>query len=126
MGQVSEAGDKLAAPATGRCRAYHHGMTTYFVSRHPGAIAWAQEQELAIDAFVPHLDTACIAPGDIVMGSLPVNLAAQVCAAGGRYVHLSLTVTPQQRGRELTAAQLAAAGAQLKPYRIEELPESPL
>ncbi len=54
-------------------------MTTFFVSRHPGARAWSAEQGLLIDQHLTHLDTALIQSGDTVIGTLPVNLAAAVC-----------------------------------------------
>ena len=37
-------------------------MTTWFVSRHPGANVWAQEQGLQIDRWVSHLDATQIQP----------------------------------------------------------------
>jgi putative CRISPR-associated protein (TIGR02620 family) len=55
-------------------------MTTYFVTRHPGAIEWAARQGLKVDRLLDHLDVAIIQPGDTVIGILPVNLAAEVCA----------------------------------------------
>jgi CRISPR-associated protein Csx16 len=77
-------------------------MTTYFVTRHPGAQAWAQRQGIEMDFLIDHLDVAQIIPGDIVIGTLPVNLAAGVCARGGRYLHLSLDLPPQMGGKELS------------------------
>jgi CRISPR-associated protein Csx16 len=57
-------------------------MTTFFVSRHPGASAWAACQGLAVDRLVAHLDPAEVGAGDTVIGTLPVNLAAAVCGKG--------------------------------------------
>lgn len=91
---------------------------TWFVSRHPGAIAWAKEQNLAIDRWVAHLAPGEIAPGDTVIGTLPVHLAAEVCARGGRYVHLTLDIPEAQRGRELSAEDLHSFRATLCAYRI--------
>jgi CRISPR-associated protein Csx16 len=93
-------------------------MTTWFISRHPGAIEWARQQNLHVDEYVAHLDTARIRAGDTVIGSLPVNLAAQVCAAGARYLHLSLELPAQLRGVELRADQLTALGARLQAYEV--------
>jgi CRISPR-associated protein Csx16 len=94
-------------------------MTTYFVSRHLGAIAWAAEEGIQVDAFVEHLDPDDIRDGDTVIGSLPVNLAAQVCERGARYLHLSLALPPELRGRELTVEEMRACGARLQAFRIE-------
>lgn len=93
-------------------------MTTYFISRHPGAIDWATEEGLVVDRQIAHLDTDTLQPGDVVIGTLPVNLAARVCERGGCYFHLSLELPPDWRGRELSAADLRQIGARLQEYRI--------
>ncbi|MDR3352276.1 MAG: CRISPR-associated protein Csx16, partial [Zoogloeaceae bacterium] len=49
-------------------------MTTYFVSRHPGALEWMRKNRIPFDDHVAHLDIERIHPGDTVIGSLPVNL----------------------------------------------------
>ena len=92
----------------------------WFVSRHPGAIEWAKRQGLAIDRWVEHLDPATVNAGDIVIGTLPVNLAADVCKRGARYLHLSLKLPTEWRGRELTMHQLLNCSAELKAFHIEE------
>lgn len=79
-------------------------MTTYLITRHPGARNWAEEHGVAVDRVIDHLDTAMIKPGDTVIGTLPVNLAAEVCARGGRYFHLTLDLPPEWRGVNLSAA----------------------
>jgi len=97
-------------------------MTNYFVTRHSGARAWATQEGLNVDAVVTHLDPASIAPGDIVIGSLPVNLAAEVCARGGRYLHLSIDLPPNLRGVELTAEDMRNCGARLEEFRVARVP----
>ena len=97
-------------------------MTTSFVSRHPGAIEWAARQHLHVDRLVPHLDLALVHSGDTVIGSLPVNLAAQVCAAGATYWHLSLELPVELRGRELSADDLEQLGARVEPFDIRAMP----
>ena len=94
-------------------------VTTYFVTRHPGATEWAIAHGLHVDETVAHLDARAVEPGDIVVGSLPVNLAAEVCRRGGRYLHLSLVLPLDERGRELTADQMHEFGARIDEYRIE-------
>lgn len=90
-------------------------MTTYFVTRHRGARDWAEAQGIAA-RFVPHLEAEQIASGDIVMGTLPIPLVAQICATGVRYFHLVLDLPPDWRGRELTAQDMARFGARLEEY----------
>ncbi|MCP5254408.1 MAG: CRISPR-associated protein Csx16 [Zoogloeaceae bacterium] len=96
-------------------------MTTYFVSRHPGAVAWAARRGLAVDAYLAHLDPQQIQPGDTVIGILPVHLAARVCGSGARYLNLSLDMPENARGKELSADELEAFGARLEAYRVEEV-----
>ena len=93
-------------------------MSTWFISRHPGAMAWAQRHGLRVDQYVAHLDTTLVEPGDTVIGSLPVNLAATVCERGARYLHLSLELPAHLRGQELSADQLDALGARVQPYQV--------
>lgn len=94
-------------------------MTTFFISRHPGARDWALAHGLAIDRAVAHLDPTEVQPGDRVIGTLPVNLAGAVCARGGRYLHLTVNLPAHWRGRELTASELQACGARLEEYRVQ-------
>jgi len=123
---------KLARMELPACSRYHAGMkrndehslrgVTWFVSRHPGAIAWGKRQGLAIDCWVEHLDPAEVEAGDTVIGTLPVNLAAEICQRGVRYLHLSVSMPLAWRGRELSAEQLLAACAELMAFRVEETP----
>lgn len=93
-------------------------MATYFVSRHPGALHWMQQHGPAFDRHVPHLDPAQVQPGDTVIGTLPVNLAAQVCARGAAYWHLVLEMPAQKRGQELSVQELKVLGAALQQFHI--------
>ena len=93
-------------------------MTTWFVSRHPGANVWAQEQGLHIDQYVSHLDATQIQPGDTVIGTLPVHLAAAVCSQGARFLNVSLDLPVQWRGRELSANELRQCKARLECFDV--------
>lgn len=93
-------------------------MTTYFISRHPGAIEWSRRQGLRVDSFVTHLAPIIVAPGDIVIGSLPVNLAAEVCLRKAKYLHLSLALPPALRGKELTADEMDDLGAHVEAFEV--------
>lgn len=99
-------------------------MTSYFISRHPGALEWAAAEGLQVDQVIDHLDPATIQPGDTLIGTLPVNLAAEVCARGGRYLHLSLDLPPDLRGRELSVAQMRDCGARVECYLVTRLTSS--
>lgn len=92
-------------------------MSNFFVTRHHGAIEWAAQ--LGIQAqLVTHFDPAVIQAGDLVIGSLPVNLVAKINEAGGRYLHLTLDLPAEARGKELTAADMVSYGARLEGFYV--------
>ncbi len=93
-------------------------MTVWFVSRHPGAQTWVETQGVGVDRRVEHLDTDEVRFGDTVIGTLPVHLAAEVCARGATYVHLVMDVPPEYRGRELTPAEMERWGSRLETYEV--------
>ena len=96
-------------------------MTRWFVSRHPGAVAWANRRGFAVDQFVPHLNAQDVQSGDRVYGTLPVELAAEVCRRGARFFALCVNVTENERGHNLTADDLFQLNARLREYHVAEL-----
>lgn len=93
---------------------------TFFVTRHQGARDWADRHGHQGAIAISHLDDAALAalrPGDRVLGSLPVNLVADVCDRGARYFHLTIDFPSEQaRGSNLSADEMETFGA-----RLEEL-----
>jgi len=83
-------------------------------------VVWAAEEGFAVDEQLAHLDPAIIRHGDIVIGSLPVHLVAQVCSRGGRYLHLSMEVPAELRGTELTSERMRACHARLEAYQVSQ------
>ena len=96
-------------------------MAVWFISRHPGAIEWMKSQSIVVDYWVEHLDINQIQAGDIVIGTLPIHLASQVCEKGATFYFLSVNVTREQRGTELTAQQLTEQGCVLQAFHIQKL-----
>ena len=96
-------------------------MTITFVTRHSGAADWAREEGLwpADARIVADFDPQSVSPGDLVIGTLPAQLAAGVCERGARYQHLSLDLTAELRGKELTAADMRACNARLEELFIQ-------
>lgn len=94
-------------------------MSIYFVSRHAGAREWARQRNIRVDRQVTHLEPDQLTAGDVVIGTLPAHLAAAVCARGARYLHLTLDLPAELRGRELTAAEMSACNARLQELRVE-------
>ncbi|MEB4589713.1 CRISPR-associated protein Csx16 [Candidatus Thiothrix sp. Deng01] len=94
-------------------------MTTYFISRHPGAVDWAEAEGFHVDQRLAHFSVDIVQPGDTVLGTLPINLVADVNARGGRYFHLTLELPADMRGRELSAADMRRYGARLESYSAQ-------
>jgi CRISPR-associated protein Csx16 len=91
-------------------------MTTYFVSRHAGAIEWANQEGFRVDKQLNHFDPQLIKTGDTVFGTLPINLVAELNQRGAHYFHLLLDLPPEARGKELTADDMRRYGAHLLEY----------
>lgn len=89
-----------------------------FVSRHAGAAEWAARHGFEGVRVVPHLLMEEVAAGDQVIGTLPVNLAAEVYRRGATYWHLALDLPAEARGRELTADDMERYGAQIRQYIV--------
>lgn len=94
-------------------------MALWVVSRHPGTVEWLRRQGLQPDRVVEHLEVAAVAPGDTVVGTLPVHLAAAVCARGATFWFLALDLPRDRRGQELTAEDLEQMHARLEAYWVE-------
>lgn len=90
----------------------------WFVCRHFGTIAWAKENQLAIDYWVNHLHIDDIQAGDVVYGILPVHLIYAINQKGARYYHLEIHLQAEQRGQELSKASLQKMQVQLVPYEV--------
>lgn len=88
-------------------------MVAWFVSRHPGAIAWAAHQGTHIARTVDHLDINAVCSGVKVVDTLPIHMAAEVCERGAHYFHLEISVPRELRGQELDASRLQAPVARL-------------
>lgn len=95
-------------------------MTVWFVSGHAGAVDWARRRGIEAEA-VAHLDVAKVKAGDRVIGTLPVSLAAAVCAGGAEYWHLTLDLPPEARRRELSADDMDTYGARIERYEIRRM-----
>ncbi len=95
-------------------------MATYFVTAHQGALDWARRNGIEAEPLT-HLDPAAIRAGDTVIGTLPVHLAAAICARGARYWHLSMDMPQDARRRELAADDMERFGARLEEYEVRRV-----
>jgi len=99
-------------------------MACYFVSRHEATRIWAARRYPGAK-LVEHLDVARVAFGDRVLGTLPVHVAAAVCARGATFEHLVLDTPLSMRGAELDEATLSAARPRLERFDVQTLAASP-
>lgn len=94
----------------------------YFVSRHPGAIAWIKKQtEWKVDAFITHLDIDTIKAGDIVLGTLPIHLAALVCQKGAEFYFLTVPQEENRRGTEYSIEEMLNMKCFLQRYEVNAI-----
>lgn len=97
-------------------------MTTYFITRHLGALDWAKKNGVDFDVHLTHLnDDMPLKAGDVIIGTLPINIIAQINAMGVRYIHLSLTIPPHLRGVELNVDELNECQATLEEFLVKKL-----
>ncbi|HOW77965.1 MAG TPA: CRISPR-associated protein Csx16 [Verrucomicrobiota bacterium] len=96
-------------------------MDTIIVSRHTGAVEWLRQHGIVGEVLAQVTDPAQIA-GRVVVGALPLHLAAVA-------VEVMAIDMPglraDQRGKDLTPAEMDAAGASLGRYRVIRLPDVP-
>lgn len=97
-------------------------MTTYFITRHTGALQWAAAHQVAFDVHLEHLlDLEELNAGDVVIGTLPINIISQINNMGVRYIHLSLQIPPHLRGVELDISQLNECQATLEEFVVSKV-----
>lgn len=100
-------------------------MTTYFVTRHTGAIDWAKATNLTFDVHLEHLTLELLQTGDTVIGTLPINMVYTLGQMGVRYIHLSLQIPENLRGVELSLEQLTACQASLEEFVVHKIAPNP-
>lgn len=97
-------------------------MTTYFITRHTGALQWAIANQIAFDVHLTHLSSLTnLKDKDVIIGTLPINMVYQLNQKGVRYIHLSLEIPPHLRGIELDVHQLATCQATLEEFVVHKV-----
>jgi len=101
-------------------------QAVFVITRHQGAVDWlVQEGYIKEGEFeiVPHITSSLmsiLAPGDVLIGVIPMDFAAQACEKGVRVFVIALPkMTKEMRGKELSADDMRAAGAHIREYRIK-------
>jgi len=93
-------------------------MRIWLVCRHQGTREWAATQGVVATDVVAHLDVELVHPGDVVVGTLPVHIAASLRERGAQYVHLRIDTPPESRGRELSSQEMTALHARLEVFEV--------
>ncbi len=97
----------------------------WFISRHPGAWDWflkyGNQGRWKNVEHVSHIDIDKIRSGDIVIGTLPIHLAAEICDNGAQYWYLSISVPEHLRGKELTCDDMTLLSAKLEQYEVRRI-----
>ena len=89
---------------------------TVIVSRHAGAIEWLRRQ--GITGTVIEQANVADVRGKVVVGNLPLHLAAAAHQVGS----IDLPgLTREQRGKDLSAEEMDAAGAVIRWYVVEAI-----
>ena len=86
------------------------------VTRHTGTVAWLRERGLS-GRVIEHATREDV-EGQTVVGALPFHLAEAADKIG--VIDLPL-LTVDQRGKDLNPAEMDAAGAELRWYRVEAI-----
>jgi len=92
------------------------GPETVIVTRHAGLVEWLAQRGVRGEglAQVKRSDIE----GKIVVGALPLHLAA----SAAEVVAIDMpNLTAEQRGRDLTPAEMDEAGASLARYRVQRI-----
>jgi CRISPR-associated protein Csx16 len=94
-------------------------MNTIIVSRHSGAVEWLRRQGITGDV-VQHVTDVTQIAGKRVVGALPLHLACHAAAVGSIDMP---SLRPEQRGQDLTPAEMDAAGAVIRWYVVATEPQ---
>ena len=98
-------------------------MTDYFISRHKGAIEWAKPL-LPAARFLSEVPSEDLHSGDCVYGTIPIDIAATLCASQVRVFALVFDRNGLVRGNELSADELRLRNAHFEEYVVHRiLPE---
>lgn len=91
------------------------------VSRHVGALAWLYLEGVRPHHVVAHLDANDVAPGDLVVGVLPLSLTIALESRGVKAWHIVIDAEQQDRGRELGPSRMRQCNARLERYAIRRI-----
>lgn len=121
MRKTPQPGDRLARNVKTLVEQISRPPRTVIVSRHAGALDWLCRRGFQADetkAHISDVEIGQLLPGDRVVGTLPPDSAARLCDRGVLCDILVVPTDPPDRGRELSADELEAAGAYIARMRL--------
>ena len=87
------------------------------ITRHSGLVEWLKQHGVSGE-IISHVDDPSQVDGKVVYGILPFHLAAQALAV----VTVDMPgLKPEQRGKDISPAEMDLAGASLQAYIIRPL-----
>ncbi len=119
--------DPVRPNETPRAIEPHQKGRTLLVTRHLGAVEWVQNQGYANAEHFEHLDQSTIdslKDNDTVIGSLPIHLAARVCATKAQFIFLQIDIPKTKRGTELSSADMEQCSARLVTFHVTTCPDT--
>jgi CRISPR-associated protein Csx16 len=102
-------------------------MTTHLVTRHEGTRLWMEELAkdgrlpFAIDRWLDHLDLSLLQAGDVVVGTLPLHLAAELHERGIVFWSLDLALPAEYRGKELSVQEMQQFARPFTCYAVQRV-----
>jgi len=97
------------------------------VTRHSGSVPVIREllgkkfSNFEVVEVIPHLNDISEIRGDVLVGILPINIAAAVQAAGIRFVEFAIDMTPQLRGKELDEQTVRGLNPRLTEFSVKQV-----
>ena len=96
-------------------------MAKILITRHAGAVEFCKHKGIRVEMHDTHLNKEiqqALKAGDCVIGTLPINLVADLTARGIKYMHFSLEVPAELRGQELTLQQMIDCNATIEEFAV--------
>jgi len=119
--RVSDLVNNITLPVVNKPPVKANTGSLILVSRHPGAQQWLASQAIFVDQVQRHLQLDELAPPDIVIGNLPMHLAAALDERGIAFYNLVLDLSPEMRGHELGLTELLQCNPRLRRYRVQDI-----
>lgn len=93
-------------------------MNPLIITRHQGLVDWLKKHYNITGTIIPHVTNPNLLTGRIVIGILPLHLAAK---AQEIWTIDMPNLPAEKRGQEVTAEEMEQFGATLSKYKVTKL-----